>query len=376
MENIKGWAVDLKAVYGNRWKDRDKFHLSEDLWESPDGNIAGLIYGIAEVGISKEVGRLAVLRCKEKPELAFNLPKFLCWYLYDSAVQFGKNEHLFVHRFKSSRKILDVDLFVLDASKNRYAFIASLPKNFYNVRYIEGMKYGFTEMSENNSAEIFIDLKDLAWKPITRKGGFLFTSSFILYFFAWSIPLLMTAVYAYVIYLFSQITCKGTVDLVMPDGPLANETNFGQIWRSLAYPGPVLIAYILGLWRLSKKKTLAAEKAFLLFFWALVLLLLSPLVYMGLNALLDHSETLVYKVSVVDKYESVDVNTATNPVWRLTLSSWRPGRIYEILGVTKDEFDQVQPQKGQVVLRIKPGYFGYPWIESYAIAPKNNGGGE
>jgi hypothetical protein len=357
-------------VYGKLWKDREKWHLSEDLWESQDGNIAAVIYGISEVGISKEVGRLAIFRLKEKPELAFNLPKLFCWYLHNSSIQFGNDGLLFVHRFKSSRKVLDVDLLVFDTSTNRYAFITQLSKNFYKIRPIEEMKYGFTKMSESNSDEIFINLKDLMWKPITRKDNFFSGLSFAQYFFVWVIPLIMTGLYAYVIYLFSQIPNKGNVDLVIPDGPLANETNFGQIWHSFEYSGPVLVAYSLWLWRLSKKKVLALEKAFLFFSWALVLLLLSPLVYMGLNSLLDHSETIVYQVVVIDKYESVDINTANNPAWRLTLSSWRPGRIYEILGVTKDEFDQIQPQNSEVILRIKPGYFGYPWIESYAIAPK------
>ena len=54
-----------------------------------------------------------------------------------------------------------------------------------------------------------------------------------------------------------------------------------------------------------------------------------PLIYMGLNTLLDKSETRVYNVGIVDKYGSVDINTAENPEWRLTLSSWRPGRTNE-----------------------------------------------
>jgi hypothetical protein len=38
--NIKGWKIDLKAFYVRLWKKREKFHLSEDLWETPDGSRA------------------------------------------------------------------------------------------------------------------------------------------------------------------------------------------------------------------------------------------------------------------------------------------------------------------------------------------------
>lgn len=369
-KNIEVWVDDLKAVYGKFWKDKERFHLSEDLWESPDGSVAALLYGIAEVGISKKVGRLAIFYRQDKPELVYNLPKLQCWYLYDSAVQFGHDGLLFIHQFKPGRKVMGVEVMVLDASTNRCAVIAELSRNFQKIRYINGTIYGFTEMSGHNSVEKIVDLKNLSWKPINGNDKFFF-DVFIPRLFAWMLPLLITAVYAVVLYLFSQTPVKGTVDLGLPDGPLANETNLGPIWHSLAYAGPVFVAYALMLWRFSHKRILAAANAFWLFCWVLALLILSPLVFMGLNSVLDHSRPVVYTVDIVDKYESVDVNTAANPAWRLTLSSWRPHRNLEILPVSKDEFDRAQPGKDRILLWIKPGHFGYPWIESYEMLPEN-----
>lgn len=165
---IKGWPINLRAVYGSRWKNRERFHLREDLWVSPNGNIAAMLYDIAEVGVSKEVGRLAVFRGKDSPELVLNLPQLVCWYLYDSGVQFGKDGLLFVHRFQSGRGFLHVGLTAVDTAARRYALIAWLPENFYSVRHLDGMKYGFTEASADSTAETAIDLKDIPWKNLMR----------------------------------------------------------------------------------------------------------------------------------------------------------------------------------------------------------------
>ncbi len=167
MENIKGWNIDLKAVYGRRWNDKVKFQTSEDLWESADGSVAGLLYGIAEVGMLKETGCLAVFRRKEKPVMVHNFARLQCWCSYDPAVQFGENDFLFVHRYKcdgrgSGRSPL-IRLCVLDLAAGRFAQIDPLPENLYRVRHVGGTEYGFTSTAEAGSAGISIDLKSLSW---------------------------------------------------------------------------------------------------------------------------------------------------------------------------------------------------------------------
>ncbi|MFA6434893.1 MAG: hypothetical protein WCW52_09380 [Elusimicrobiales bacterium] len=168
MKSIKGWAIDLKAVYGKRWDDKVKFHASEDLWESTDGRVAVLMYGISEVGISKEIGCLAVFRHKEKPVMALNLPWLKCWYSYNSAVQFGENELLFIHRFKTGGGCFRVRLCVLDLADGRFASIDSLPEDFYRVRHVGGPEYGFTKPAGAGPAETVINLNTLSWSRLPR----------------------------------------------------------------------------------------------------------------------------------------------------------------------------------------------------------------
>lgn len=367
MENIKGWVIDLKAVYGKLWAQRKEFNLWEDLRESPDEDTAVLIYGIAEIGVSKEAGRIAVFRCKENPQLVCNLPQFPCWYLHDSAVQFGKDGLVFVHLHKPRPEMPDIELMVLDTKANRYATITQLPKKFYSVQHIDGGKYGFSEMSEAPMGEISMDLKDLTWIEPENKYSSRSVFSRLAVFIAWALPLIITTACVYAVFLFSRLPVEGTVDLIFPDGPLSHETNLDQLLRPLFYAGLLFFLYGMWLWLLSRKKILASGQAFFLLCWMFFLLLISPLVYMGLNAVLDSSAASVHRVDVMDRYESIDPNTSANPAWRLTLASWRPGRSIEILPVTKQVFDQAQPGQSQVILQIKPGYFGYPWIVSYKV---------
>jgi hypothetical protein len=172
MENIKGWNIDLKTVYGGRWDDKVQFHPSDDLWESADGSVAGLLYGVAEVGMQKEVGCLAVFRRKEKPVLVHNFARLQCWYSCDAPVQFGENRFLFVHRYSTdigpSGGRQRARLCVLDLAAGRFAQIDSLPENFYRVRHVDGTEYGFTNAAEPGSAGISIDLKGLSWGRLPR----------------------------------------------------------------------------------------------------------------------------------------------------------------------------------------------------------------
>jgi hypothetical protein len=168
---LKGWEIDLRALYGRKWRDKEKWHLGEDLWESPDGRLAGLLYRIAEVGVSKEVGRLAVFRNKERPELVVNLPNLECWYLHRSGVQFGAEGILFVHRFKSGFRGLGVRICALDVTARALCPMAQLEENFYETRWIDQKRYGFRKMSlEGGSEETVIDLSGLAWKSISWIG--------------------------------------------------------------------------------------------------------------------------------------------------------------------------------------------------------------
>lgn len=78
--NISGWEIDLPAVYGGSWEKRDRFHLTEKLYESPDGRWAVLLFGLGEVGMNKQVGPLALFREKTAPVLVYHSGSTAFWY--------------------------------------------------------------------------------------------------------------------------------------------------------------------------------------------------------------------------------------------------------------------------------------------------------
>ncbi len=173
-EILKGWDIDLgrvtAGVRGNGKEPRPG--MDYRLWESPEGDSAALLYDIIEVGVSKEIGRLALFRRKADPELAFVLPSLRCWYLYESGVQFGRNGLLFVHRFTDGAR-LGVKVCALDLSAGRFALIDSLPEFFYDIRPAEGTRCAFRRMSRDAPAEeVLVDMEAQAWKKLSPWSDF------------------------------------------------------------------------------------------------------------------------------------------------------------------------------------------------------------
>lgn len=67
---LSGWALDLEDLYGDRlWGERARFGLRDFLYEAPAGDRAVLLYAVGEVGLNKQVGRLAVLTGKAAPRV-------------------------------------------------------------------------------------------------------------------------------------------------------------------------------------------------------------------------------------------------------------------------------------------------------------------
>jgi hypothetical protein len=78
--NLSGWEIDIQSVYGRLWAKRAQFHLDERLFESPSGQRAVLLFGIGEVGMNKQVGRLALLADKASPRVVFHAGSALFWF--------------------------------------------------------------------------------------------------------------------------------------------------------------------------------------------------------------------------------------------------------------------------------------------------------
>ena len=78
--DFSGWELDLRALYGRRWKARERLHLTERLYESPDGARAVLLFGIGEVGMNKQIGWLALFHGKPDPRLLYHSGRTRFWF--------------------------------------------------------------------------------------------------------------------------------------------------------------------------------------------------------------------------------------------------------------------------------------------------------
>ena len=97
---IKGWNIDLDALYG----DVPREYAREDLFESPDGHHAVVLFGISEVGVMKEAGRVAVYRNKAAPELVFRPENVVFWYAGPQTVEFDSTGRFAtLHEFRPQR---------------------------------------------------------------------------------------------------------------------------------------------------------------------------------------------------------------------------------------------------------------------------------
>ena len=97
---IKGWNIDLAALYG----DLPRQFTREDLFESPDGQYAVVLFGIGEVGVMKEAGRVAVFRNRAAPELVFRPDNTVFWYAGPHTVEFDPTGRFAsLHEFRPQR---------------------------------------------------------------------------------------------------------------------------------------------------------------------------------------------------------------------------------------------------------------------------------
>jgi len=95
---MNDWNIDLAALYG----DGPRGYAHEDLFESPDGRHAVVMYGIDEVGVNKEAGRVAVFRNKAAPELVFRPKLVAFWYAGTGTAEFDPTgRFVTLHEFRS-----------------------------------------------------------------------------------------------------------------------------------------------------------------------------------------------------------------------------------------------------------------------------------
>lgn len=156
-------------------------------------------------------------------------------------------------------------------------------------------------------------------------------------------------------------------------GPPLGTTALALHGRLLAcFALPPFIIYAVWMRRLFIKRHQELE-----IFWpcllltGLVLFLLVPVTYEIFDVGLDRSEPLLFQAVVADKYvenSAIGTEFATSlTTYVLKLPSWRRDREWHALAVKKKEYERAAPGRTAVVLRIRPGRFGQPWLESYEL---------
>lgn len=92
---LRGWPIDLKKLYGwLGWRRRARFQLRELLFESPDAGECLLLYHVGEIGVNKEVGRLAAFKDKAEPTLVHCAGSRLFWWSGEDSVQWSPDGRL------------------------------------------------------------------------------------------------------------------------------------------------------------------------------------------------------------------------------------------------------------------------------------------
>jgi hypothetical protein len=76
-----------------------------------------------------------------------------------------------------------------------------------------------------------------------------------------------------------------------------------------------------------------------------------------LNALLDRSAPTQHPTTVVSKREGTFGQS-------VTVTSWRPGRSVESIPVDSRIYPKL-PENGSIVVSVKPGLLGIPWVSGF-----------
>ncbi|MBI3550859.1 MAG: hypothetical protein HY078_17625 [Elusimicrobia bacterium] len=144
MHDLSGWPIDLRAVYlPVRWARRERFHLMERMYESPDGSHGVLFYGIGEVGVNKQVGYAALFEDKAAPLKVWSSRWKTFWFegSPEEAVTFsadGKTARLLEHLTGPGGRLdwRARTLFVAERRLDRLPGIAG-----YWERFVETLPY-------------------------------------------------------------------------------------------------------------------------------------------------------------------------------------------------------------------------------------------
>lgn len=294
------WNIDYASLYGGAIPQ----YKRSEVFESPDGQYAVVMYGIDEVGASKEAGRVAVFRNKAHPELLFRADDRQFWYLGASTVGF-------------------------DAS-GRFATLHEFGSRGPKTRTIDLLK-GCVRDGLN---------------PMNHP--------------AWWIPALMGLAIPVLAF-----TMPGKVlEDPMPGGRSAMLAVFrdGILWSLLP-----MTALALFLWILRRRIPRWIEVLAFSMMLDLLLGPIGY-VYLNFELDRASPQTHRVAVLKKRQDWSDIGTASVPAVYLLTVQSWRPSETTKTIEVREDVFRLAVPGRTWIEVRVRPGFLGHPWIERPSVA--------
>lgn len=136
---LQGWPVDLAPLYGwLEWRRWQKWGPMQRLWEVPKRDMAVVLFAIGEIGVGKQIGRLAVLVDKKAPQPVYEAGMKKFWDLGDQTFRFSPDGSLaYVYEwgeagsfFNSNPAALTLRLWGLDFERRRAGRAPELSGDF------------------------------------------------------------------------------------------------------------------------------------------------------------------------------------------------------------------------------------------------------
>lgn len=144
MEDLKGWKVDLRRLYGWwGWRRRAEFSLAEEVYEAPAGDACVVLYHIGEIGLAGMVGHIAVFKDKRSPRRVYSGGWMLYWYQGEETVRWsGDGGRAFLYEYVESdsghgRRRREIFLTVLDLKRERWARVGRGFDGFPTLSHVD-----------------------------------------------------------------------------------------------------------------------------------------------------------------------------------------------------------------------------------------------
>lgn len=122
--NLDGWEIDVESLPRPMRGESPHSYFTEDIFPSPDGTLAVVLYSIAEIRMGWEVGMVALFMDRDNPQLILNPEHFLCCSTKDSIIWLSSD--LFAVKkfyYDSTTNKCNIPFALIDLANKKYSFV-------------------------------------------------------------------------------------------------------------------------------------------------------------------------------------------------------------------------------------------------------------